>query len=117
MAYTSGAFWCRRQESFFIALALYWNTLRLAVDLLAIIINNLGWTMMVTGQSVVLYSRLHLVLNDLRLLRAILWMIIIDAFLFHIPTTVTHFGAYYSQQSFYDASQVIEKIQMTGFCI
>lgn len=81
------------------------------------IVNNLGWSAMVTGQSVVLYSRLHLVLNDLKLLRAILWMIIIDALLFHIPTTAIHFGAYSGQRGFYDGSQIIEKIQMTGFCI
>lgn len=74
------------------------------------IINNLGWTMMVSGQSVVPYSRLHLVLDDLRLLRVVLWMIIIDAILFHIPTTVTHVGVYSGQKGFYNASQIMEMI-------
>jgi hypothetical protein len=33
--------------------------------------SNVGWWMMVTGQSFVLYSRLHLVLSERRILRAV----------------------------------------------
>jgi hypothetical protein len=47
---------------------------------------------MVTGQSLVLYSRLHLLVRDSRKLKWILYMIITDVFLFHIPTTVFTFG-------------------------
>src|SRR4051812_37648241 len=47
-----------------------------------------GWCGMVTGQSVVLYSRLHLVMhNDFRL-RLVLAMIIFDAIICHIPIIV-----------------------------
>lgn len=89
----------------------------LTYTLVGDIINNIGWWTMVTGQSVVLYSRLHLVLHDPKVLRFVLYMIVADALIFHGMTTIVHFGTYSSDQRFNDASRVIEKIQMTGFCI
>jgi hypothetical protein len=53
---------------------------------------TIGWYAMVTGQSLVLYSRLHLVVRDKAKIRWVLYMIIIDVFLFHFPTTVLTFG-------------------------
>src|SRR5436190_19894460 len=53
---------------------------------------TIGWYAMVTGQSLVLYSRLHLVVQDRQKLRWVLWMICIDVVLFHFPTTVLTFG-------------------------
>jgi uncharacterized membrane protein YesL len=53
---------------------------------------TIGWYAMVTGQSLVLYSRLHLVVRDTEKIKWVLWMIIIDVFLFHFPTTVLTFG-------------------------
>jgi hypothetical protein len=53
---------------------------------------TIGWYAMVTGQSLVLYSRLHLVVRDKEKIRWVLYMIIIDVFLFHFPTTVLTFG-------------------------
>lgn len=53
---------------------------------------TIGWYAMVTGQSLVLYSRLHLVIRDKSKIRWVLYMIIIDVFLFHFPTTVMTFG-------------------------
>ncbi len=46
-----------------------------------------SWWAMITGQSLVLYSRLHLVLQDKRR-RYVLYMIVVDAVLFHTSTTV-----------------------------
>ncbi|KAH8693450.1 hypothetical protein GQ44DRAFT_148188 [Phaeosphaeriaceae sp. PMI808] len=46
-----------------------------------------GWYMMVTGFSVVLYSRLHLLVDDHRKLRAVLYLIIFSAVVMHIPIT------------------------------
>ncbi|CAG8893298.1 unnamed protein product [Penicillium nalgiovense] len=48
----------------------------------------IGWYAMVTGQAVVLYSRLHLVFSDMRKVRWVLWMIITNACILHIPMTV-----------------------------
>jgi hypothetical protein len=53
---------------------------------------TIGWYAMVTGQSLVLYSRLHLVVHDKQRIKWVLYMIIIDVFLFHVPTTVLTFG-------------------------
>lgn len=60
----------------------------LTVRLAALLPLYVGWICMVTGQSVVLYSRLGIVLGPERagILRAAKWMIIIDAIIFHIPT-------------------------------
>jgi hypothetical protein len=89
----------------------------LTYTLVGDIINNIGWWTMVTGQSVVLYSRLHLVLHDPKVLRFVLYMIVVDAIIFHGMTTIVHFGTYSSHQGFNKAFKVVEKFQMTGFCI
>lgn len=60
---------------------------------------TIGWWFMVTGQSLVLYSRLHLLTVDNRRLRWVLYMIVTDAILFHIPTTVLTFGVRLQFQS------------------
>jgi len=46
-------------------------------------------------------------------------MIIVDAIIFHIPTTVVQYGKSYGNEkvAFGHAIFYIEKIQMTGFCI
>lgn len=82
------------------------------------IIDSYGWVTMVTGQSVVLYSRLHLVLRNENVLRAVKWMIIVDAVILHSTTTVVLFGSNLGDERtpFTDAYKYIEKIQMTIFC-
>ena len=85
---------------------------------LSVTIITIGWYAMVTGQAVVLYSRLHLVVRDQRVLRGILTMIIVDAILFHIPTTVLTYGSNTPHpHRFTHAFNVVEKLQMTAFCI
>ncbi|KAH7413491.1 hypothetical protein BKA64DRAFT_355898 [Cadophora sp. MPI-SDFR-AT-0126] len=77
---------------------------------------TVGWFAMVTGQSVVLYSRLHLILRDGTKIRWVLVMIIVDFFLFHIPPTVLNFGANStSPQLFLTPFAIYEKIQITAF--
>lgn len=49
---------------------------------------NVGWVAMVTGFSFVLYSRLHLLQPSKLLLRVVLWVIIVDAVLFHAPVFI-----------------------------
>jgi hypothetical protein len=77
-----------------------------------------GWCGMVTGQSVVLWSRLHLVLQDNRILWGVLWMICIDAFLFHIPIIVLLYGTVADPYgAFAHAYRIMERIQLIGFCV
>ncbi|KAJ5140288.1 hypothetical protein N7448_003696 [Penicillium atrosanguineum] len=82
---------------------------------------TVGWWCMVTGQSIVLYSRLHLVLSNHRILRRVLTMILVDAVVLHLPTTVLTFGSNLApanaRQPYINGYNVMEKIQMTGFCI
>lgn len=85
---------------------------------LSVTIITIGWYCMVTGQSIVLYSRLHLVVREQRVLRGILAMIIVDAFCFHIPSTVLTYGSNSANPNRYTAPfDVVERLQMTAFCI
>jgi hypothetical protein len=88
-------------------------------DYVNVVFITIGWWCMVTGQSVVLYSRLHLIVLNEKLLGLILKMIIVDAIILHIPTTVLTFGSNSNTQTtrFVHGYNVMEKIQMTGFCI
>ncbi|KAL4957194.1 hypothetical protein BDW69DRAFT_156863 [Aspergillus filifer] len=97
-----------------------------ANSLLSVSILTFGWWIMVTGQALVLYSRLHLVLHDDRILQRILCMIIANVFLLHVPTTVLTYGSNVLGISDDDAEErspwvegynIMEKIQMTGFTI
>ncbi|KAF7716353.1 Uncharacterized protein PECH_000136 [Penicillium ucsense] len=89
-------------------------------SILSVTILTIGWWTMVTGQSVVLYSRLHLVLRDEKILRRVLYLIVANVFLLHIPTTILTFGAnivHSGATPWVDGYNVMEKIQLTGFTI
>ena len=51
------------------------------------ILIGLSWWAMVTGQALVLYSRLYLVVRNKRKIRWVLVMIIVNFCILHIPTT------------------------------
>ncbi|KAF7718618.1 Uncharacterized protein PECH_006348 [Penicillium ucsense] len=85
---------------------------------LPITLITIGWWTMVTGQSFVLYSRLHLVQENRRILRMVKGMIIANVFLLHVPTTALTFAANLLQTPTAVAGyKVMEKIQLTGFCV
>ncbi|MCJ1381215.1 hypothetical protein MMC17_004324 [Xylographa soralifera] len=87
-------------------------------DYLSVTIITIGWYAMVTGQAIVLYSRLHLVVREHKVLRGVLIMIIVDAICFHIPTTVLTYGSNSSDSvEFINAFNVMERLQMTAFSI
>ncbi|KAJ4286531.1 hypothetical protein N0V90_013231 [Kalmusia sp. IMI 367209] len=76
----------------------------------------LGWWAMVTGQAVVLYSRLHLVSN--RNIRWVLIMIITNFVVLHLPVS----GLYLAlnvrpTDSLTNIFSIYEKIQLTGFSV
>ncbi|KDE77962.1 hypothetical protein AO1008_03985 [Aspergillus oryzae 100-8] len=78
---------------------------------------TVGWWTMVTGQSFVLYSRLHLVVQNTRLLNFVCCMIIANVFLLHVPTTVLTYAANYEQSyKFLHAYNIMERVQVAGFC-
>ncbi len=76
-----------------------------------------GWMVMVTGQSMVLYSRLGLILANPRILRAVKWMIIFNACVFHGITTILDWGRYTGNPAYARGYFYIEYIQMTVFCM
>ncbi|KAK4539593.1 hypothetical protein LTR36_010529 [Oleoguttula mirabilis] len=87
---------------------------------IAIVLLTVGWYPMITGQALVLWSRLHLIVRDERgdrIIQYTKWMIIIDAIIFHIPTTVLTFGSNgdVKTTTFATGYSAMEKIQMVGF--
>jgi hypothetical protein len=84
---------------------------------LGLTLSTIGFYFMVPGQSFVLYSRLHLVVQNQRVLRFVLWLIIIDAILLLIPTTVLTFAtAYVRTVPFIRGYNVMERMQLAWFC-
>lgn len=72
----------------------------------------------VTGQAFVLYSRLHLIVRNQRTLRLILYMIIMNIFTLHLPTTVFLYGSNSpSGKNWASKFNIMERIQLVGFCI
>lgn len=77
-----------------------------------------GWWGMVTGQSLVLYSRLHLVVRDKRIMRFVLTMIVVDFLLFQVPTTVLTFGSNQKTPGMWlRIYNVYERIQLIVFTL
>ncbi|KAM0270414.1 hypothetical protein ACHAQH_009461 [Verticillium albo-atrum] len=82
------------------------------------VLTCVGWYGMVTGFSIVLYSRLHLVVADGAKTRWVLVMIITSFFVFHVPVTVLFLGSNTRHTAtFLKAFDVYERIQLAGFCI
>ncbi|KAJ9493026.1 hypothetical protein VN97_g206 [Penicillium thymicola] len=75
----------------------------------------ISWYSMVTGQSMVLYSRLHLVTNYDSYSRWVLGMIIFNFCVLHIPTTVLFLGINLDVESFVRPFDIYERAQLAGF--
>ncbi|KAL3482813.1 hypothetical protein BJX62DRAFT_250234 [Aspergillus germanicus] len=76
----------------------------------------MGWCTMITGQSLVLYSRLHLIVQQRYVLRLVLGMIITNAILLQIPIIILCYGANsVLYQRFSTLYAVYERIQVTVF--
>ncbi|KAL4884460.1 hypothetical protein BJY04DRAFT_182561 [Aspergillus karnatakaensis] len=88
---------------------------------IAVSLITTGWCGTVTGHSLVLWSRLHFVLHNNRLLNGLLVLICVDAFLLCIPTTALLFGSVSPDLTISDTFSagynIMERIQLVGFCI
>ena len=79
---------------------------------------KIGWVMDTTIFSVVLYSRLHLVVQSRKILRLVLIMIIVDAFIFHTPIIVILMGLSTGRHpKWNNYIEPFEYIQVVGFTI
>jgi hypothetical protein len=76
-----------------------------------------GWYVMVTGQAVVCYSRLRLVVLDISKVRWVLRMIVVNAGILHVPMTVLFFGSINGDPRFLRTAAIFNRIQLVGFCV
>ncbi|KAJ5508083.1 hypothetical protein N7527_010226 [Penicillium freii] len=74
----------------------------------------IGWMCMVTGQALMLWSRLHLVVADVRHVRWVLWLIIANVFVLHIPMAVLFFLAN-RNIPLGSAAYIYDRFQTIGF--
>lgn len=75
-----------------------------------------GWCFMVTGQALVLYSRLHLVVYNQKILRCVLGMIIFNAIAMQMPQLVASYGSIYACQShFIGFFEIWQRVQLVMF--
>ncbi|KAE8377998.1 hypothetical protein BDV26DRAFT_292600 [Aspergillus bertholletiae] len=84
---------------------------------LMLTIQLMGFYFMVPGQSVVLYSRLHLVLQNGKLLRAFRFLITMGTLLFLVPISISYYGSVYLQHPWDHAYGIIERLQLIYFCV
>ncbi|KAI1385246.1 uncharacterized protein F4822DRAFT_432095 [Hypoxylon trugodes] len=94
---------------------------KLTPNLPMVVTASLGWWMMTTGQSVVLYSRLYLVMNDTRKIRWVLIMITTTFLTLQLPTTVTFIGVNATPNNYPDRFtgpfDIFKIIQLAAFTV
>ncbi|KAJ5921228.1 hypothetical protein N7466_009554 [Penicillium verhagenii] len=100
------------------ALGLILKYFELAPIWIPVTLSTAGWAVMVTGQSLVLYSRLHLVVMNRTVLRFVLGIIIFDAITMQTPQIVASYGAVYAcQTGFPKFFNIWERVQLTVFFV
>lgn len=84
---------------------------------LSVVLQNLSWIMMVPNQSVVLYSRLHLVSQNPTILASVRVLIILSLVMIVVPTILFNAGWSYMQHSpvWVQGYDAMERIQITWF--
>ncbi|OHW93680.1 integral membrane protein [Colletotrichum incanum] len=79
---------------------------------------HIGWYCMVTGQSVVLWSRLHLVVYNRITIRLVLAMILASFFCVHIPQTVLFAGVWVSNKPVWtERFRIFERVSLMVFTL
>ena len=86
--------------------------------MVVVVILSTSWIVMITGQSIVLWSRLHLITRNQRLLKFVLRLIIFDSIVLCVPTAAMTFATNATGNPAYaHGFEIIEKIQMTWFTV
>jgi len=95
---------------FFHIISLWWPSF---------ILISIGWISMVTGQSLVLYSRLHLVARCASRIRWVLYMIVFNATVIGIPdiTLAALANRPHAHVSFVNAFTIFDKVQVGMFFV
>lgn len=83
----------------------------------SVAVQNFAWIMMVPNQSVVLYSRLHLVSQNITILRIVRYLIVLSLAVIVVPTIVLNAGWTYMPDSlaWTEGYFAMERIQVTWF--
>ncbi|KAH8701353.1 hypothetical protein GQ44DRAFT_665060, partial [Phaeosphaeriaceae sp. PMI808] len=90
----------------------------ITINVLSSCIIAVGWTCMVTGQSLVLYSRLHLIVQDKRWIRWVLYMIVFDAIVMHCPVIILALASASTRSPrFIRVFVLYDKIQLVVFSV
>ncbi|KAB8229468.1 uncharacterized protein BDW43DRAFT_322119 [Aspergillus alliaceus] len=80
-----------------------------------------SWSCMVTGHSLILWSRLHLIIQSPRVLRLTLTIIILDAILLHTSIAVLLYGSFsknvHVANRFTNGYNIMERVQLVVFCV
>ncbi|KAH6859156.1 hypothetical protein BKA58DRAFT_166680 [Alternaria rosae] len=88
------------------------------LDLLSSAIIGVGWVTMCPGQSLVLYSRLHLVVADARKIRWVLYMIIFTAIALGVPLFTFAMGANSKDSAkFLPGFEIYDKVQIVAISV
>lgn len=86
--------------------------------MLVVVLGSTGWIPMVTGQSLVLYSRLHLLWVDNRIMTFLLTMIIFNGLTMHGGAFSINITAKALQsQSLVKAYEIMERTEVTVFFV
>jgi len=85
---------------------------------LTMTIDDVGWIIMIICQSLVLYSRLGLILDSMRILKAVKWMIVFTSLIL-IPTVIVFdYGTSFTKfQNFPRGFFYLEHLQVVCFTI
>ncbi|KAI9809851.1 MAG: hypothetical protein M1825_000284 [Sarcosagium campestre] len=113
-------FWSMIGGSVGILWVLIANTLRFFVDgsnwVMYTTFTIVGWYGMIIGQSLVLFSRLHLVVRNPRILLGVRIMIFTGFVLFLVPTTIMLYGSNSPHADFWlPKFGIMERTQLCGF--
>ncbi|KAI4619674.1 hypothetical protein J4E83_005529 [Alternaria metachromatica] len=88
------------------------------LDLLSSAIIGVGWVTMCPGQSLVLYSRLHLVVADARKIRWVLYMIIFTTIALGVPLFTFAMGANSKDSlKFLPGFEIYDKVQIVAISV
>lgn len=81
------------------------------------LINDIGWILLTTGQALVLYSRLNLLFKSITILKVTKWMIILNAIIWHSAVTVLLFAISTQQKLDRNGAFIkVQKVQLAFFC-
>ncbi|KAF4445710.1 hypothetical protein F53441_10584 [Fusarium austroafricanum] len=87
-------------------------------DIADMIINDIGWILLTTGQALVLYSRLDLLVKSITVLKIAKWMIVANAIIWHSTVTVLLFAISTQQKLDHNGAFIkVQKVQLALFCV